>query len=183
MHPFSIAHYDPESHELDLIVKDLGPFSHLIQNLQIGDKLWLDGPYGVFTREVPTTKQDIVFLAGGIGIVPFVPNMAKVSELSKRMWLFYANREPADIIVKQKLEEFDQVHENFQLINVVEHEPEHLMEQGFITADLLRKHLGDDLTKYEYFICGPPPMLKAMLNHLNRTAVPSRQVHFEKFSA
>jgi predicted ferric reductase len=53
-------------------------------------------------------------------------------------------------------------------------------KQGFMNADVLTK--GRSIQKIEFFICGPPPMMKALHDGLLAKGVPDKHIHFEDFS-
>ena len=54
-------------------------------------------------------------------------------------------------------------------------------ERGFITADLLRRHLPREYRRFQYFVCGPPALMNAMERTLPEMGVPQEQVHTERF--
>jgi dihydroorotate dehydrogenase electron transfer subunit len=70
--PFSIAEIDP----FGLLVVDVGPFSHALQQLQVGDSMWVKGPLGYgFT----ITGERLLLVGGGYGSAPLLP-LAKIAQ-------------------------------------------------------------------------------------------------------
>lgn len=82
--PFSLVNADP----VTIMVTAVGPFSQLLHEKQVGDKLWLRGPFGQ-GYQVPPTHKRLVLIGGGYGIAPLY-------------WLAqtqYANTETIDVII------------------------------------------------------------------------------------
>jgi len=56
------------------------------------------------------------------------------------------------------------------------------LETGYVDLDLLNQRLGRDLPAFEFFICGPPPMIRKLESDLLASGVPDSQIHHELFS-
>lgn len=180
-HPFTVARFDAATGNIHLGVKSSGKFSAGLRALEAGDKVWIDGAYGVFTKEAYNTARDVVFIAGGIGITPFL----RMSELipPARLTLIYGNKTKEDIAFNAELSK----KLKSKMVNVLSTcdspDPEITnCEVGFINAEVLSKYLGEMVTQHEYFVCGPPPMMKAVLGLLKKLNVPAEQIHTEVFS-
>ncbi|MEZ4622145.1 MAG: hypothetical protein R2867_42480 [Caldilineaceae bacterium] len=63
--PFSLVYNAPAT----VMVTAVGPFSHLFHELQVGDKVWLRGPFG-HGFEVPAAQKRLVLIGGGYGVAP-----------------------------------------------------------------------------------------------------------------
>ncbi|MDD3642927.1 MAG: ferric reductase-like transmembrane domain-containing protein, partial [Candidatus Krumholzibacteria bacterium] len=88
--PFTISKYEPGSGEICITVKALGKVTGALQSAREGERLLVDGPYGVFGREAFTTGRPVVMIAGGIGITPFRRMMHDMGRLPGRTaHLFY----------------------------------------------------------------------------------------------
>jgi predicted ferric reductase len=82
-------------------------------------------------------------------------------------------------------EELDQLTErlNLTIVHVLEKPPQDWRgESGFVTADLLARHLPREKIKREYFICGPPVMMDAVQAALRAQGVPLETIHSERFN-
>jgi predicted ferric reductase len=87
-HPFTVSHFDNTTHMLAITAKSSGPFSAQVQNLKVGQTVYLDGPFGEFTAEAYLTDKPIVLIAGGIGITPFLKLIESAkTDLSKHITL------------------------------------------------------------------------------------------------
>ncbi len=188
-HPFTVSHFDEQTKALSITPKDSGPFSKKLHNLKEGMIVFLDGPYGVFTREAYSTQNPIVLLAGGIGITPFMRLIESIKSDSRfpKVTLFYGNQTEEDIAFRSEIEKFEKENANFKVVNVLSGKPgagvvisNPAFEKGYITAELLKKYLGDDFTKYDFFLCGPPVMVNKLLPVLKDNG--AKRVYAERFS-
>ncbi len=64
--PFSLAGADP----IRLTIAAVGPFSHAVHRLRLGDRLWLRGPLGIGYNLPDQPGQKILQIGGGYGVAP-----------------------------------------------------------------------------------------------------------------
>jgi predicted ferric reductase len=178
--PFTISMYDEKSGSICITVKALGRVTNDLQTVRTGERFFVDGPYGIFGREAFTTKRPVVMLAGGIGVTPFRRIIHELKKLPGRSaHLFYGNQYEKDIAHRHEMEAAEHVDIVHVLSRVEEHEE---FETGYVDIDLLKRHLGDDLSRYEFFICGPPAMIEKLERALRAERIPAEQIHHELFS-
>jgi predicted ferric reductase len=176
--PFTVSLYDPRTGDLSVTVKAQGGATTDLQSIRPGETVYIDGPYGVFSREALQTDRPIVMVAGGIGITPFLRLCRDLRESDRELRLFYGNKRKDEIIYRDEFEEMDRV----RLVHVLSDEPGYEGETGFITPELLKKHLRRDLPEHEFLICGPPPMTAKLESGLKAEGVPDKQIHHELYS-
>ncbi|MBL8015274.1 MAG: ferric reductase-like transmembrane domain-containing protein [Candidatus Doudnabacteria bacterium] len=183
-HPFSISKFDHSTGLISIAPKALGPFSGAIQHMQAGEVVYVDGPYGNFTEEIYTSRRPVVLLAGGIGIVPFLPTLYRLAEgMNREIILFYGNNTEAEIAFNDELAEIRSKAPSLKVVYVIRDNQNSMYETGFITLEILQKYLGNDVAKYEFFVCGPPVMMSNLQKALAAAQVPQNQIHTEAFSA
>jgi len=179
VHPYTVSRYDTNTGLLAITVKALGDASTQMQKVQIGERVRLDGPYGIFTREAHETGRPLVMMAGGIGITPFIRLVEKIEKDHHReAYLFYANRFRKDIAYKQELDSLKHV----KVVHVLSDEPVYEGEKGFATLDLVKKYLDHPVLECEYLICGPTPMIVMLEENLLDAGLPPAQIHHELFA-
>lgn len=177
-HPFSVLNYNNENGTLAIGYKVYGSFTKKLAKLKVGDKILLDGPYGVFTKEVSFKPDETaVFIAGGIGITPFVKHC-----LSREgdHYLFYAVRSHASAAFLEILKPVL----GPRLILVYSDEnstPGPNEEKGYVSKDVLKKYL-PNIERHSYYLCGPSPMMKAVTKELHGLGVSKSKIHSESFS-
>ena len=122
-------------------------------------------------------KGDGIFIAGGAGITPFTAILRKLEKENKigGNKLIFANRSRADIIMKDYFENL--LGDNF--INVLSEEEAEGYEHGYLNAEMIKKY-SDDKLKY-YYLCGPDPMMDAVMKHLDSLGVKPESIVREAF--
>lgn len=141
-------------------------FKRVLGKAAAGLELKLEGPFGSMTLHKDAAKP-AVFLAGGIGITPFMSilRQASAEQLPHKIFLFYANRRPEDAAFIDELRELAEKNPNFKLIGVMSQMDKSKSawegERGYVNADLLRKYLPDPAAPI-YYLAGPPQMVAAM---------------------
>jgi predicted ferric reductase len=184
-HPLSIASSALPARDgrLEFTIKALGDWSReFVPKLAPGTRLWVDGPYGAFSCD-RARATGCVFIAGGIGITPLLSMLRTLRDRGDRrpLVLVYATHDPSRAIRAAELaalaRELDLV-----LVRVYEEPPPAWRgERGYVTADLLRRHLPARRDGWHYYLCGPGPMLSALERELRQLGVRATDVHTERF--
>jgi len=183
--PYSIAS-SPQDKFLILTVKDNpGGFvaPYLLNELGVGDIVETSGPAGSFYYEPLIDGNDLVFLAGGSGITPF---MSIITDLLARMphikiHLLYGSRSTDDVIYGAELNELTVGHSNFDFSLVISEPPVGYDGlTGFLSADLISQQIGD-LEGKTFYICGPHAMYDFCLASLADLGVPGYKIKRELY--
>ena len=177
-HPFSVTQYDAVSGAITVTYRLSGMYTEELSKVLTGGEVLLSGPYGEFMRDIEDKKAPIVYLAGGIGVTPFVKPILERSKTHEQ-WLFTANRTRNLAVLSRPLK--DTLGQ--RAISVYSREEQPLVggeERGYITADILRKYLGD-LSKYQFYLCGPQGMMDSTHEMLANAGVSPDRVMSEEF--
>lgn len=186
-HPISLSSSGDaagETGEIAFTIKNLGDWSGgRVPGVKPGDRVWVDGPYGVFTLD-REQGPGYAFLAGGVGITPLRSMLVTMAEREdvRPVVLFYAARAPEDLIFREELLAL-QGRMSLKVVPVVAEPSSGWQgETGRITAELLRRHLPrKQYRRWQYFICGPGPMMDAMEDLLPELGIPPQNIHTERF--
>ncbi len=160
-------------------------FKRVLGKMAAGGEVEIDGPMGSFTLHRNANKP-AVFLAGGIGITPFIGIIrdATQKKLPHQLVLFYSNRRPEDSAFMAELQQLTKENPSFKLVaTMAEMEKSQRQwegERGFIDHEMLKRHLAD-LNGPIYYIAGPPGMVTAMNKMLMQAAVDPDDVRTEEF--
>jgi ferredoxin-NADP reductase len=182
---FSIASAPYENELLVVTRMRNSAFKRVLAILPFGTEVKVDGPMGSFTLHKNRAKAG-VFLAGGIGITPFLSilRQAAVEKLSPLLYLFYSNRRPEDAAFLRDLEILSQLNGNCAFIpSMSEMEKSKLDwqgERGFINREMLLRHICD-LRGPIYYVAGPPAMVAAMWEMLTNAGVEDDDIRTEEF--
>ncbi len=175
--PISISS-SPTQKGLELVIRNVGSLTKAIHKLEVGDKLGVRGPYGSTYPIEESKGKDLVFICGGIGLVPqrsFIryaldnrQDYGKITVLigtkCHDMRLFREEialwEDRKDMIVRETI---DEAHECWNG-NV-----------GVVTT--LIPKIESDLPTSQVLVCGPPIMYKFVLMALAEADVPESQIY------
>ncbi|MGX1563049.1 ferredoxin reductase family protein [Streptomyces sp. NPDC055506] len=168
--PFSLS-AAPDGRTLRLTVKRAGDGSAALRHLKVGTRVFAEGPYGAFTT-LHRTRPDALLIAGGVGVTPI---RALLEELRGHAVVIYRVATDQDAVLYDELR--DLAHAKGAELHLVTGPP---VPDRLAPAELAR--LVPDITGRDVYLCGPPPMMNAVLGSLRELGVPKPQVHFERFS-
>jgi len=177
---------DAQKGSFDLVLKvykggvlpqfvDGGKMSQYFGNLRVGQSIEMSGPWGSIEYTAPgeftylkkvMKKTHIGMLAGGTGITPMLQVITAVFDNpldTSSVSLIYANKAEDDILVRDMLEAVAAKHPSrFNLHYTLDSPPAQNWpgSKGFITADMIKKHLPAPGPSTVVLMCGPPPMVK-----------------------
>ncbi len=164
-----------------------GKVSSYIFNLKPGDKCTISGPYGEFF--IKETDAEMVYIGGGAGMAPLrshIFELFKNLKTGRKVSYWYGGRSSRELFYVDEFEAIEKDFPNFKL-NIALSDP--LPEdnwtgyKGFIHQVLLDEYLKkhpapEDI---EYYICGPPLMLQAVLKMLDDLGVQPENIAFDDF--
>lgn len=183
-HPYTISHIN-DNGSISITSKSLGKFSAELVNARVNDITYLYGPFGNFTVNAKNEfkNSDLVLVAGGIGITPFIELVKSASKnLNRDIYLFYGNKTSGNIPFKEELTDATNTMPNFKLVNIISDEPGYTGEKGFITLEIIKKYLPKELSSYVYYICGPLPLMQKTVASLLQAGVDKKRIFTEDFS-
>ncbi len=172
-HPFSISS-SPKDPGLELSIKGLGDYTNALVNLQVGATATVEGAYGRFSY-VNYKVKDQVWIAGGIGITPFLSMLKDLPPEGHRVDLYYAVKTASEMIDRDKLAQHSHARENVRVIPYIGDQ-----QPGHLDIDFIEKNSGE-LKGKDFYICGPPPMMQGLKKQLRVHGVPATSIHSEEF--
>jgi predicted ferric reductase len=182
-HPFSLSSSAMVSEKVELTIKELGDFTSQVKELQPGTRAYLDGPYGYFSIDYHPAKG-YIFLAGGVGITPVISILRTMADRrdTRPVILFYGSRSWEDTTFAEEINDLTEMM-NLKVIFVLEEAHEGWDGPvGYITAELIAKHLPDQRMDYLYFMCGPEIMMHVVGGELDRLGIPDDRIISEHFN-
>ena len=176
--------YEPDI--VDLVVRLVpgGIGSTYLHNLKVNDDVAFTGPYGEFRlNEDPSVE--VICVAGGCGMAPVKNIIYTLYDRwpDRSCWLFFGCRTTQDIFYLEQFKELERKHPNLHVVYALSDElkPDEQWdgETGFIhlAAD---KYL-ESGRRRQAFLCGPPPMIKAVTRVLEEKGVNSEDIFYDEF--
>jgi ferredoxin-NADP reductase len=157
-------------------------FKRALSNAPPGFEVQIDGPAGVMVLH-EDVRRPAVFLAGGIGITPFLAMARDAAHrrLPHHMVLFYGNRRPQDAPFLDELYGLEKRNPSFRLVATMSQPGAGWKgETGQIDRAMLERHLADWRAPIYYF-AGPPGMAMAMQFMLADLGIAEADMRSEEF--
>lgn len=160
-------------------------FKRVLRAAAPGAPVLIDGPGGEMVLHEDAARP-AVFLAGGIGVTPFLSmaRHAAQERLAHNITLFYSNRRPEDAAFSDELRALEQANRNFRLVATMAEAEKSSRpwsgEKGLIRRELLERYLAG-LEAPLYYFAGPPGMTTAMRSMLQGLGVGESEMYSEEF--
>ena len=183
---FTIASAPFDEHLMIATRQRDSAYYHVLRDALGGRELKMDGPSGSFNLHKNEAKP-AVFLAGGIGITPFLSIVRQTVKDGQRrsLYLFYSNRRPEDSPFLGTLGEASTNDSGFHFIPTMtameKSRRRWTGETGLIDRGMLLRHI-PELQGPIYYLAGPPAMVTAMRHMLTSAAVDEDDIRTEEFS-
>ncbi|MBS3146637.1 ferric reductase-like transmembrane domain-containing protein [Candidatus Woesearchaeota archaeon] len=172
-HPFTISS-SPRDKNIRLSIKSSGDFTSQINKIQKGSIAKIEGPFGKFSYEFYRDEPQI-WVAGGIGVTPFLSFARSLNNNNNFIDLYYSVRSSEEAIFLEELQQLSSKNSKFRLI------PHFSLSQGHINAEFI-KNQSQGLESKEIFICGPPPLMKSLIDQFLKMKINKKNIHYEEFS-
>ncbi len=161
--------------------------SSYVFGLKPGDKVTVSGPYGDFMAR--DTQNEMCFIGGGAGMAPLRSHILHQLDginSGRRISFWYGARSRKEMFYDEDFKDLDQRFDNFSY-NIALSSPDEGDNwtglTGFIHSHLCSEYLcsHEDPTEIEYYLCGPPPMIDAVIDSLYDLGVEDDMIYFDKF--
>lgn len=176
--------------ELVMNIIPHGKLTPIIDQMKVGEKTILQGPYGKFGEDSEKSKENLFFIATGTGIAPIkciisslLKNESdKKDKGDKKTTLLYGFRHEENYLFRKDLEFMEKKHKNLILIPSISrpHDPKGCREQGWKVGrvtDYLNSNLED--RNQEFYICGLTQMVRDTKKLLIEKGVDEKRIHIE----
>ena len=164
-----------------------GIVSSYVFNLKAGDKATISGPYGEFF--IQETEREMVYIGGGAGMAPLrshIFHLFHTLRTGRKVSYWYGARSSKELFYEDHFEAIAKEFPNFSWhVAMSEPLPEDNWTgyQGFIHQVVLDHYLSSHAAPedIEYYLCGPPMMLQAVMNMLDELGVEEEMIRFDDF--
>jgi Na+-transporting NADH:ubiquinone oxidoreductase subunit F len=164
-----------------------GIASSYVFNLKPGDRVTLSGPYGDFF--VKDTEREMCFIGGGAGMAPMrshILNQLLTVKTDRRMSFWYGARSRREMFYDEEFRDLAARFPNFSYhVALSEPLPGDLWDGpvGFIHQVARDLYLKDhpDPADIEYYLCGPPMMIRAVFEMLDGLGVEREMIAYDDF--
>lgn len=174
-HPFTVSS-SPDEDKLRIAIKALGDASRAAQTLRPGTRARIEGPYGRFFLNPDRVEMPELWVAGGIGVTPFLARMRHLAGRgeSADVCMIFCVQDPPREIFAEELAELAKRIPGFRL------NTHYFYREGPLSTDYLAR-VCSDIGKRTVYICGPRPLNNLMHEHATRAGIPTSRIHSEEF--
>ena len=174
-HPFTISSA-PAEDVLRLTIKASGNFTRdLFARLKEGTEAVIEGAYGMFDYKTGGQKQ--IWLAGGIGLTPFLSFIRDMNgALAHDVDFYYTVRHPEEALFIDEIKAAAERNPRFK---------PHIRfsaTEGSLTIDHILNNAGGNVKDHHVYLCGPLPMIQAFEKKFLELGLPPGQIHYEEFN-
>jgi sulfhydrogenase subunit gamma (sulfur reductase) len=176
--PISISNGPTEDNVLEMVIRRIGRLTQAIHGLNVGDPLGIRGPYGSGFNLDDFYNHDVLFVAGGLGLVPLRSLIAPIIKERGRfgdITLISGCRNPAEELYRDQLETWttDAGMDVIRLVDSKENMPWEF-GTGLVTDPIPKLEL--DPERIMAALCGPPVMYKFVIKMLMMRNVKENQI-------
>lgn len=156
---------------------------YILDNWKVGDKVIAYAPEGNMIYNPLRDAANIVAVAGGSGITPFLSLARAINEGTEdcSLTLLYGCRNSAEILFKAELDNLSERNEKINVVYVLSNSDEQGYEKGFVGADMIKKYAPEG--KFSVFVCGPGGLYNFLETELPKLELERKYIRFEVFSS
>ena len=156
---------------------------YILDNWNAGDKVIAYAPEGNLIYNPLRDAKNIVGIAGGSGITPFLSIARAIDQGDEdcTLTLLYGCRTSDEILFKAELDQLSENNEKINVVYVLSNSDEEGYEKGFVGADIIRKYAPEG--DFSIFVCGPGGLYKFLETELPKLEKERKFIRFEVFSS
>lgn len=185
-HHWTISSSPTEGGSVKSTIKELGDFTATIGKTRPGDTATVHAPFGRFSYLLHPDENDLVFIAGGVGITPLISMLRHMRDSGSEMpvLLVYANRDAESIAFRDELEDIARGERpRLRIVHILSEPSEDWAgETGRLDAEKLSRFCDGRFDGRGFYVCGPPGLLRSVIGALESRSVSYRHIHMEIFS-
>ena len=171
-HPFTIVRNKDGT--LHFGIRRVAGFWNEINSKAIGDIIFVDGPYGVFTREAQNIEPKVV-ISAGVGVTPFID---LVGNIRQNTTYINCNRNIDEAVERDFIK--SKVTKYVDVVNEYAGTPEHSIKVGVLSELVLSEILADKKPETPVFVCGSPGFIGAVKKMSSALGTPKDKIYYEE---
>ena len=178
--PFGFASNPLEKDYFEVSIKKTGLVTEAIHNLKIGDYVWVRGPLGNFFPVGNMANNNILIVAGGIGLAPLRPLILSILDLKNRekynkLTMLIAARCTSDFIYKKDISVWSERNDADVILTIDNPEEGWGGRVGF--PHNILSEIDIDIYNTYAITCGPPIMIKFVSSKLVEIGIPENKIY------
>lgn len=170
---FSICSSPNNRSRISITFRNTGSgFKKTLLEMPLGEIVSMRGPYGLMAL-IEDVNRDVVFVASGTGVTPFISMIQYASEIGYRghLRLIYVNENKRQAVHTLKLASLCSGNSNLSVVYI-----RNLLDEDFFQKEVTQ------LQNAAWYVAGPPSMVLTTINILKHFKLPSENIIFEEMT-
>ncbi len=182
-HPFTVASAPNENGTLQFVIRSCGDWTRKLEYIRPGDKVLVQGPFGHFSHLYAAADQELIFIAGGIGITPMLSMLRFMAdrEDTRPVTLIWSNRSPEHIVLAEEMDRLADKLTGLHRVPIFTRNTTIEERSGRLNRTMLASILSGCSRRAAVFICGPYPMMARLKADLRALGFPTGSIFSEAF--
>jgi len=183
-HPFTISSSPMDAECISFTIKESGDFTNTIGATKPGDLACVEAPFGRFSYLKLPAFDQLVMIAGGVGITPILSCLRHIAEsgVPKPLTLIWANKTKDDIFLESELNDLIAALPDLKVHHVLSRQPDYDGLTGHVDKTLLLRLIPNPTRNTHVMLCGPIAMMKSVRKEIRKAGIPRSRIHTERFS-
>ena len=177
--PISVSSSPTKKGTFEICVRRIGNVTTKLSSLNEGDIIGIRGPFGIGFDTDFLRGKDLLFIAGGLGIVPlrslFNYVLDKRSEFGK-VTMLYGCKEPCEMLFSEEVASWSQRDDIEHKLTVDKCSESEFWEGNIGVITTLIPKVDFDPLKTYAVVCGPPVMYKYVIQELKKRNLPDNHI-------
>ncbi len=154
--------------------------NYLLDNVHIGSELIVSYPTGNFGYNRVRDEKNVIAIAGGSGITPFMSLAEAIIDGYEdcNLTVFYSVKTLDDIIFRKRIEQINKKSKKVKFVITLTRDEQKGYYKGHISKEMLEPYIKEFNT---ILMCGPKALYKSMNEILSEFDIPKKSVHFENY--
>ena len=150
----------------------------ILADWKVGDEVVISGGEGFMYYEALRDGKNVVALAGGVGITPYMAMAQAIRDGIEdfNLTVIFNSRTEDSILFKKEFDGICAATDKVKIVHVLSREEKEGYEHGHITAEIIKKYAPES---YSVYICGPENMYRAALEEVKKLGVKDRNIRHE----
>ena len=182
-HAFTISSTPSRPGGLQFTIRACGDWTRKVKNLQLGDRAFIQGPFGRFGHLFTTSNRELIMIAGGIGITPMLSMLCFMADQGdpRPVTLIWSNRSKENVVFADEMDDLAAKLTGLRMIPIFTRDTESGKRSGRLDRKSLETMLSDCSRRSAIFLCGPPQMMRQIRTDLTTLTFPARSIFTEAF--
>ncbi len=182
-HAFTLSSTPSRPGMLQFTIRACVDWTRTVGGLSIGDRAFIQGPFGRFCHLYTDPDRALIMIAGGIGITPLLSMLRFMADHGDRrpVTLIWSNRSKENVVFADEIDDLAAKLTGLRMIPILTRNAEGGERSGRLDRKSFEKILSGCSRSSAIFVCGPPQMMRQIRTDLKTLAFPARSIFTEAF--